>query len=261
MAKALIAMRPLVPLAVTSAGGFDAADVVQILTPNPKQVGIAEALPNNGSILLRVDMGAVVNADTFYLGFANSATPQEVTVWTASAAWANLVQVDATRAIIESALTPPIRHGFVYAPAPVASRYWNISLINRSGGALDLAFGVLAMGKSFKCALGHEQGAGRSIEDTSTVERLFSGGFGINEGAIVGGYQWTFGDLTDAEREELYALARGVGQSRSILVVEDPDYTAGLAERIHWGLFDRLSPFERLSPGLTRWELRIRDWG
>jgi len=34
----------------------------------------------------------------------------------------------------------------------------------------------------------------------------------------------------------------------------------GLNERIHYGLFDRFEPYERLSPGRTRWGLRMNEW-
>ena len=45
-----------------------------------------------------------------------------------------------------------------------------------------------------------------------------------------------------------------------MLVVEDPDQTDGLTERVHWGLFRKLDTYERLDPQNTKWSLQIADW-
>ena len=116
------------------------------------------------------------------------------------------------------------------------------------------------MGRSWQAEWGHEWGAGRFIEDTGTAERLFGGGFGIDEGVAAGGYQWTFGDLQPAETEALYQLVKERRTTRTVLVVEDPEQSPGLNERIHWGLFRKLEPFERADPLNTKWSLSVGDW-
>jgi hypothetical protein len=259
MTKPLIIVRPI-PATLTNGGNFDATDLVNIATPNPKEVAFVAGIAVSGGFVLRADFGVAVTLDTVFFGFTNLSGPSYVNAYTCNAAYVDQVQLGISE-IVNSTLTPPINHGLVHAPTPRTSRYWNFYLVNNSGGASDIQVGVFAAGLSFKCALGHEYGAGRQVEDTGTAERLIGGGFGIDEGVTVGGYGWTFGDLTDAELSSLYALVRGIGQTKSVLVVEDPDQTAGLAERIHWGLFDRLNAYERLIPGLSRWEFKIRDWG
>lgn len=260
MTKSLIIMRPLALSNVVNFANLGDDDLLALQTPNPKEIALAD-IANDSAAGLGADLGAVASLDTFLLGFTNApAGTTQIEVYTATAAF-EPIGLQGTAVVIESTLVSPVRHAFVQLAAPVASRYWVILLRNATGGTISMSIGVLAVGRAFQCALGHEWGAGRQIEDTGTAERLIGGGFGIDEGVTVGGYGWTFGDLTNAELSDLYALVRAIGQTKTVLVVEDPDQTAGLAERIHWGLFDRLNAYERLIPGASRWEFKIRDWG
>lgn len=120
--------------------------------------------------------------------------------------------------------------------------------------------GVLACGLAFQTEYGEERGGGGIIEDTGTVERLFGGGFGIDEGVATTGYSWTFGDLQDAERRQLFQIVKRLRTTRSFLMVENPAQTDGLNERIHWGLFRKLEAYERIDPRNSKWSLSIWDW-
>ncbi len=230
------------------------ANLSRMLTPDPKEAVFLPA----GNISINFDIGSVATVDTLFLGFTGSAA------WTASYSveGVNFTAVPGGSVLRSDLVAPylwsPVRHAIAVLPAAVTARYITIS----SAAALPANFpiSILAVGNRLQSFWGHEWGAGRPIEDTGTAERLFGGGFGINEGARVSGYQWTFGDLTDQEMLDLFALAKDRGTTRPVLVIEDPDQTVGLHERIHWGLLDRLEAYERTHPGNTRWNLRIRDW-
>jgi len=117
------------------------------------------------------------------------------------------------------------------------------------------------MGLAFQTEYGEERGGGGLIEDTGSVERLFGGGFGIDEGVATTGYQWSFGDLQNAERRQLYQIVKRLRTTRSFLMVEEPSQTEGLNERIHWGMLRGLEVYERINPRDTKWSFKMHDWG
>lgn len=245
----LIIVRPVVITSATTTFGIP--NVSRLLTPDPKEAVYSV----NGTQEIVFDFGGPRLIDTVFLGFTSSLS--------FSLDWAipgNGYQSLPTLApgAISPELIEPTFHAISRLAAPLSIRFLRLTFTAPAAGAL--VGGVFAAGLSFSPTWGHEYGSGRPIEDTSTVERLFGGGFGINEGVSAGGYQWTWGDLTNSEVRQLYALARYLKTSRSLLMVEDPDQTAGIHERIHWGLFDRLDAYERLQPGASRYAFKIRDW-
>jgi hypothetical protein len=140
----------------------------------------------------------------------------------------------------------------------VSARYIFVTLTATGGTALQI--GVFAAGLAFQPTFGREYGSGRVVTETGAKERLLSGAFGINAGVRAGGYQWTFGELTDAEVETLYDRLFEIGETVSCLMVEDPDVHAYRNARIHWGLLGKIEAYERFAPGASRWSLRIEDW-
>jgi hypothetical protein len=242
--------RPL-PATISTVSGTP-SNLANLLTPDPKEV----ATFNSGvTWSFDLDLGAVKSVDTAFLGYMSGPAPFFVSFGTAQGG-ADVAQIVVTPQA--STLVEPIYHGAYVLNAPVNARWIRFSptVVPAVAGTL----GVAAVGLSIQPTWGHEFGSGRPVEDTGTVERLFSGGFGIYEGVRVGGYQWTFGDLSDAEIQALYALARDRGTTRSVLVIEDPDQTDGLNERVHWSLFDRLEVYERQAPGASRYAFKVRDW-
>lgn len=132
--------------------------------------------------------------------------------------------------------------------------------ITQPSTAQPLAIGALAIANGFQPEMNKEWGAGRGVKDTSTVTRLASGGVAVVEGARYGTYNWTLGDLSEEETDKLYELQLGVGESRPIVVVEDPAMTAGLRNRIHYGGLVQLRAFERRNQQQTRWQMNVEDW-
>lgn len=239
------------PYPIATAGGSAGMD--RLATPDPK-----EAVVVSTGGYLALDMGVPVTADTLFIGYHSATADQQFAAFaTGSTYYDNPISVVITSQLQQPGLGPPFHRLARFAP--ITSRYWRIDF---NAGANNTAYymGVIALGQAFQPTYGHEYGSGRPVTDTGSAERLFGGGFGINEGTRAGGWQWTLGDLTDAEVRTLYRIALDRGTTRSVLVVEDPDITDGLNERIHWGLFAKLDPYERFAPGASRWALRIDDW-
>ena len=243
--SSLIVVKPeRVSAVITASAGL-------AFTADPKE---AIAIPEGGQSIV-VDYGRAVTVDTAYAGYHTASASQGWAV-TASDASGNG----------SSYLTPkqamaPLGLGYPYHAlmrgTVVTSRYFRFDFDSAGGGYM---IGVLALGRSFQPIYGHEYGSGRPVTDTGSASRLFGGGFGIDEGVRATGWQWTMGDLTDAEVRTFYQTMRDVGSTRSVLVVEDPDQTDGLNERIHWGLLQRVDAYERFAPGASRWSFRIDDW-
>lgn len=238
------------PLPLASVGGtLEGAGY--LITPDPKEAAVAASAVTKS---IDIDLGSVQTIDTIFIGYTSddgsgSFVAQSGTVnYTATA-----------RGTIPAApsLAPGQRRHFLQvAVTPYQARYIRLTSAFQAGYSV----GVVAVGLAFRPTYGREYGSGRYITDTSSVQRLFGGGFGIDEGARVPGWSFTMGDLTDDEVDRLYAITWATGESRSILAIEDPDFTAGLNERIHWGLFAKIDAYERFAPGQSRWSLRVDEW-
>lgn len=257
-----LAIVPPITLDTTQASGtaYDPL-YVRMLTADPKE---AFVIPAGKTLNVFVDFGVATDVDSFYVGYHNAAdpTPGQQTFRAATTSAYGPGATETAVPVIATSLAPlgygtPF-HFFVRTASPTTGRYWKFTLANAS--ASDFYVGIFATGLAVQMSYGTEWGAGRLLEDTGSVERLFGGGFGITDGVAATGYQWTFGDLQPDETRRLYQLARRRRTTRTILVVEDPDFTDGLNERCHWGVFATFEPYERLDPANTKWSLKIRDW-
>lgn len=252
--SSLLVVRPLPPTAIVGSSGITAPG--NLLTPDPKEAALVAA--GGGSITL--DLGTVVQVDTAFVGY-HTATAATWAMGGNDGTPGNGIPASLTVAAV-SPLNPTgtadlPRHACVRSAVVRSSRYWQFQFGAQAGGYL---VGCIALGLAFQPSLGHEYGSGRQVGDTSSVSRLRGGGFGIDPGVTFTGWRWTMGDLTDDEVAQLYAIQRRTGTAKTVLVVEDPDPTPGLNERIHWGLMQKLEPYERLAPGATRWAMTIDDW-
>lgn len=240
--SALAIVQPL-PFALVPASSSAGQDIVQLLTPDPREAFVVPGVP----VRLVIDLGTAQPVDTIFAGFSDAR---------ADAIWS--VSVDPgfrqvhVGPVAHSYRRAPLRHGLVVLPSPVVTRYVRIEVA-------ATALGAVAVGLAIRPE-GHEWGGGRPIQDGTRVERLAGGGFGIAPGAVSGGWQWTMPGLSDELVERLYALALDAGIGGTILVVEDPDDGPALNERIHWGLLTRLEPFARQQPGDTKWAMQVQDW-
>jgi hypothetical protein len=191
------------------------------------------------------------------LGFTN-ATP--------SATWSVATMMGpggASLSVIRSTVAFPVpnaigprQHGYLRLAEPVATRYLRIT-VNQVGGSAPLFAGIVLIGLTIERP--YEYRAGRVALDLSKRTELVDGGFGVSEGAIVSSYRFTLSGLTDAQVEELWQIVMSIGESAPLLVIEGHDSLC--FSHLHYGLFQRLEPYEREEPEDTRWGLSIRDWG
>lgn len=206
-----------------------------------------------GARQIDIDLGAPTLVDTVFLGYSFSSLFRTATIFSGLNGYAEATQGQMLPA---DSAGLPFRHYLFTASVPFTARFIRITLPFVVGQTL----GCLLIGKAFSPAFGQEWGAGRAIGDTGSATRLKGGGFGIDDGTSFVSYQWTFGDLSADETAQLYLIQRRRRTTRTVLVIEDPDATPGLNERIHYGLFEKLSAYERLDPINTKWALQVADW-
>lgn len=249
--SALIFVKPI-PFLTTLASGRDPTEA-NLNTPNPKEAYFA---PSTALQFFVADMGSAQSVDTGFLGYTNAKDGVVVEFRVGNdPGGTGAVSLGAHVVARDGSARP--YHALVKG-ATLVGRY--LFCIVTGTDPVKLIAGVLAGGKALQPTFGHEWGAGRRVLDTGAKERLKSGGFGVDRGVRASAWQWTLGDLTDAEADALNELALDVGETSSVLVVEDPDQTAGLSKRCHWGMFTGLEAFERIAPGATRWAWKVEDW-
>lgn len=237
------------PLPINAIGG-SMPGVSRLLTPDPKEAAIGDG----GSETIDIDLGASVQFDTIFLGYTSAADGEAVTVTYGAGSYTTNAAANLPAGATE--MLTPRRHFIRVYDAPMTGRYIRLTGTFAAGYAI----GVVAVGLAWRPTWGHEFGGGRTVDTTGSAERLFGGGFGIDEGVTAGGWNFTLGDLQPAELKKLYAIARDRGETKSLLIIEDPDQTGDLSDRCHWGLFRKIEAYERLNPLDTRWSLQIGDW-
>jgi hypothetical protein len=249
------------PLPIASLTGD--VPVQNLLTAEPKEVIVHP--PFFGALGLHVDFGAPRSIDSIFLGFMrNYAAGHGVQHVTAGLGGPNetiLFTLNGPGGMAPTASEEPLRrHWFVKLPAPADYRYISFQLGPGAGEPVGATIGILAIGKALQTSFNREKGGGRTIIDTGAKEARQDGGFGTGHGTVKAGFRWTWGDLSDAEVEAIYDLGLWAGERRPIVVVEDPDQTPGLNERIHYGLFDKFEAYERGDPSKHRWALSVTQW-
>ncbi len=255
MAK-LLMLAPATIAAIAASRGTGPAN---LLTPDPKEVWADVAVGTSATV--DVDLGSVQPINTLFLGTVTGAAAGAT--WAISGGAASytttaILAATALRVPDAAGQAPTISHAF-WTGAMQNVRYLRLTLTQPAGNP-PLTAGVLMAGAAFVAGYGHEWGAGRKVIDTGTATPLPSGGFAVVEGARKGSYSWTFGDLTSAEVDALYALQLDRGETRPLLVAEDPAQSAGLRWRLHYGKLMALRQYERRNPSQTRWEMTIEEW-
>lgn len=246
-----IIVNPL-PAVIVEADSSPGSGLDNLLTPNPREAFVSGA---GGAVTVALDLQALQLVDTFLLGYSTVAEGADFRVLGGQTGGALLWEGKAAHSYRRT----PMRHALAVLPQPVNHRYIRLQLGAAGGPAMTI--GVVAVGLSIRPGSGREYGWGRPIADTSRIERLQSGGFGIDRGVATGGLAWTMPALSDEERERLYALQLDVGIGGTVLIAEDAEQTAALNERIHWGLLTRLETFDRNAPAEAKWPMQVQDWG
>jgi len=249
----MLIVRPRQPTVVTASNGTGGSNVA---TPDPKEVWVGSSSPVGFSF----DFGKPVAFDSLFIGFIGGVSAPSY-AWSSGLAGGGEVVHNAYMPAFapSSSAEPPRRHAFRRLAAPVEHRYGQVDFAPNLAGAVP-TIGIIIFGLAFETQYNREKGGGRTVIDTGSVESLPGGGFGIGHGTRKGGFRWVFGDLSDAELDQLYDLALNRGNSRPLIAVEDPDATPGLNERIHYGLFERFEHYERGDPTKHRWGLSVTQW-
>lgn len=250
--RSIMRPEPLVPYS-----SFALVGAANVLTAEPKEV----AVTSGGFPSFYADAGAPIAVDTFVLGYVAKAGADlsGFTVNFFAGGLGGAPQVGQA-ALLPTALRAGRRHCVLQLGAPVAERIVGFYIGGPGADAAGLQIGLFAVGRSFRPAWGSEYGSGAGVIDTGSVTRRRDGGFGIDPGARAATLQWTFGDLSDAETDALFALLMDRGETASIVAIEGADTGPTTSEQVHWGRFTRIETYERLDAGITRWSLRMEDW-
>lgn len=234
------------PLPATYTGTIINPD--RLGTPDPKEVAYYDANANRS---FTIDLGADTMVGAFYMGGVSGTPNFNLTLRTAA-----LVDTVIGAVAVAPKRTAGAPRQYLARFTPQLARYAVVTV----NATIGLEVGFASLNEVFEPTYGHEWGAGRFIIDTGLATRNRAGGFGIEAGAIVTGWDFTLGDLTEDEREVLFDMLRKVGETSPVIVCEDPDQTADLDARLHYGLFQRLEKYERQQLGVTRWSLKVEDW-
>lgn len=222
-----------------------------LVDPERKHVFVDTTTGSN--LTIDVDLGTATAWDTIALVGIGLATTWSVTGGASYTAGTYM----ASRAMLaDEALGPPYNAALYHHAAGASPRYLRASIARPSG---TQTVGNLVVGKAWKPTFNMELDSGRGVIDTGSGVWRSDGGRHARPGVRGAVRSWVLGDLSDAELRQLYAIMSRCGENAPLLICEDPDFTAGQAERIGWGYFTGLEPYARRDPGKHRWGMTFRD--
>lgn len=236
----------------TSSNGSDTG-LSNLTSKDPKEVFQASSTASRN---IFIDAWSSVTLGGVFIGYTNAVAATAQVFKDTGASGAGAVAVTSAEALRPSDCKT-VRSNLWLPFTPDSSRYWHIAL---SSNSTALQIGALAIGNPFEAEWDKELGHGRRPIDTAQVQQLLSGGFGVEDGAKKAAFNWTFGDLTDAELEQLWGVAIRVGRSSPVVIVEREGASNGASEQVHYGLLQTFEKFERRDPSATKWSLEIEEW-
>ena len=251
MSRGLTIVEPM-PIAVAAANHGTGVEFIR--TPDPKEVYLA---PPASGVALGIDLGAIRQIDTVFIGFTNASPGATWDVQASSSlAGSALVSLTGETALRLPGGAGPRYHGVARLGAPVETRYLRI-VVSPDAGAPQLEIGAVVIGKRFEHS--YEYKSGRRPIDLSERVDLVGGGFGFGRGAIKSSFRFTFADLAKAEADRLWRIVTNVGNQHPLVLVEGGD-GAIEHDQVHYGVFERFEAYERKDPIDTRWALSMQDW-
>lgn len=241
---------------LSSAGGADSG-LPNLFSDDPKEIWNGGAATQRN---LYIDLGVAQAVDSIFIGYTNFTTAQVNIAATTDMSGNGAVQAAPVQAI-RAADAKTVRSSKIIpltTPTPVVtSRYWRIII---SADVAAHQVGRIAFCRQFSAEWDREWGSGRRPIDTGRSTALLGGGFATQDGARKASYNWTFGDLTEAELETLWGIFLRRGTTKPIIVSELEGAATGPNEKLHYGLFQRLDPWERREPNATKWSMEVEEW-
>jgi len=241
------------PLSIAATPTVTGSGAGNLLSFDPNEAWIAAS---TAALTIDIDMGTAVTVDSFYLGYTNAAAAATWTIASGTGLGTGLTTIKASGLMRAADSEGPRHHCFARLAAAVTARYFRLTLAQ--SGASPLYAGALALGLAFEKH--REFGPGRTAIDTGTRQDLPGGGFGTGDGATKSQFTFSFVDLSQAERGRLWSIEKDRGIRKPVVLVEDLDLTSGMNEAIHWGVFDRLQPFERANAREFKHAGTVVDW-
>ena len=259
--------------AITGPATFDPNfPVSALLDKRPKVVWKAAAGAAASQIEIVADMGSDVPVDTVSLLFLNG-VDNNVTYTVRGAAtnegtYGHGLPLKGLAGFGDTEFrtmwvpgTPPVdyAHSLAIGSAVKAVRY--VQLLINLPANYAISGGVLAIGQRLQPLANIDIGAGRKIDDLSTVTDLPDGGIAVWRGAKVSSWRATWGNLEDGELDTLWTILRLVGFSDPVLAVENPDPNdLDLHARLHYGQLRGVDYFQRTQTDKSEIELIVRGW-
>lgn len=230
-----------------------------LLSGSPKEIWADSA--SGSTVNIDIDLGSAQPIDTVYLGYVSP--PDATSSWTITAGAAGytdaVIKASSPLRAIDSLTRSPDRTHALWLGNIANVRYLRLSLVQPAGKPA-LSAGIVMAGKSWRPGFNMERGSGRRVIDLGSVVSLPDGGFAPVEAGRRREFSWTFGDLSESEADELEEHILDFGETRPLLVVEDPDARAGQRNRVHYGLLTGLKAFERKNAAQTSWEFTLQEW-
>ena len=240
------------------AAGFPGSNT---LDRQPKVVFKSVPISAGQSIAIQYDLGADVPVDGLALLFHNASASATMSVTAATAAAGPSAQsiVLAIAAARSPFIGSPSSYHRVVTWTRVTARYWTF-FVTEPAARGGMTIGVARFGTLWAPGWNFETGRGRRINDLSDKRELPGGELGIWRKAKAPLIRLSWGDLADSEVDDLDSMLAEIGESEPLVLVEDPDFTAGLHNRIHYGVLDGVDFYERQMSNKSRWELKMREW-
>ena len=252
----------------TSTGTDPAFPATNLLDPQPKVIWRTTTY---GDFAHYIDFGVDTAFDTVALLYANSSAHATIRITGATSAEGNGDGTSDLSHLLaaQAGARPPARSAasrfhVVRSVGPQVMRYLKV-FVNDDATNPDgrLSAGILLVGQSWQCAnpqFNFELGAGRKVVDLSDKRQLPGGENGRWAKAKVPAFRATWSNMEDADLRALWAILIAVGNTEPLLVIEDPDTTAGLNERIHYCTIDSLDYYQRVQVDKSSIELKVTDW-
>lgn len=228
-----------------------------LITYDPREIFLDGPVGNGTQI--NIDFGQNVAINTVYLGNTNGAAGDTwgIAYGNAAAGAINITQFFTNPLRLPSDDVAGARGPAVYVfPAATNMRYLRITLFRPAGQPLEV--GNLIVGNALRPFYNKDRGAQRVPLESGTRTRLSDGSLSTVAGALISGFKWVFGDLSEAEANALWGIIRRRRTTEPVLVIEDDDSLS--AESVHYCTLIDLQPYTRLDPRKTRWELSVEDW-